>query len=982
MNRNDFGLWGADLSPDEFSQALAALGVTWGEHIATPRTTAEGSFSPELAATGILSLIEQNRPLKWYFGSFWLTSEWGPRELEKFAASELVETWRIVAENSGEKNYASDFPVRQNQIRLEIHRSDEKAGLSTNIDVSWLLEQLSRPEVRAASAYAFIQDSPVTVVWDFPLRVGLLNDRESREMRAEIEQLKFGGEPLVNRHIKLVDIKAGNNDCDVLLLPHTLRGAVAAVLTSPNALRADCVIVTGRIDEADERTIPLVESLRTQARSAGVCLAPIRAAKKAGEDLSKRQIWFKEFIRQITHNQPVDIALFRAARNWLVDVRLPSLFAAPQLIAASRISRRLDQFREKLLAPNLQDVEIKLEDSFLESIVVSKSNTAFKEAYTLNEIGEGLRASEADFVWERERDMATTFSNLKTTAEAALETAPPPPPKSRWINAEIWEYRKGRRGRSVIEDSALRVNADYGIVVFIGKKIENSISASEPFNDESLPPGKNKHELTVIFTEPNVSPEPKVAKIVLPREGNSTECEFFIRIPENIDEISARIAIVYRNRVLQTALLEAPILAVEQEKAEKGKIELLIESPVRPGMQDLTERQWFDAALILNHNQARIPQMTKIVNDNAELVSLAGIKDRVQWFDDLISRIAKDWKKFEKLKSKKSVELLRACALNGAALYEGLMTGREEDALAAAERIQIVTARNGERLPLEFVYGRLPPEDDAQLCSQAEKSLLRGRCDQSCTGKDETKTICPLGFWGLNRVIERHAYDARAAKQMFGIDFALQSEPVEGRKRLNILTKAVLAASKNVDAVEAGSTQKVVDALNAATKKQSKIVTTWKEWISDVEKRAPSLLVLLPHTLKDALTGQETLEIGASERLLFVRLQENHVLGPAKAPRPVVILMGCETAAPDIAYENLIAAFRSKGAALVVGTGSTILGRQAALVVSEMIKELAEIETGDTAFGDVMLRVRRKMMAQGLLMVMCLTSYGDTDWII
>lgn len=986
MNRNDFGLWGANLSSSEFAQAIAALGVIWGENFPSGKTDAENNFSSEITARHIVSIVDQKRPLKWYLGYYWFNIELWQRELNRLPAPELAKTWQIVAENRGEVIGAAYNSPNLSPVRLEVNQ-DERIGLSTKSDVLWILEQLSHPKVRAASVYWFISDTPTNVVWDFPLRIGLLDDAESRELRKEIENLTFNDEQIAARHIKLIDIKAGNSDCDVLLLPHNLRAAVGVALTSPNALRADCVIVTGRVDETDERTIPLVESLRTQARAAGVCLVSVRATKIADEKLNKRQMWFNELIRQITQNQPIDIALVRASRDAQINVPPPQFFATPQLISASLISRRLDQFAEKLGNPYLRNTQVQLDDLFLREIISEKSNRVHEENFSLNEIGEVFRDSEREFILDEESDMATTYGDLKATAEAALETAPPPPPKSRWINTEIWEYRTGNRKRSVVKDSYLRSYTDYGIVVFIGSNNENSISASEPFNDEALSPGKNDHELTIVFTEPNVSPEPKVAKIVLPQQGNSSECEFFIRIPKKIGGITARIAVVYKNRILQTAILEASVLSEDEENKEeinieKSRIELLIESPVRPGMQDLTDRQWFDAALILNHNQSGTPQMTKIVNDNAEFVSLADIEDRIEWFDDLISRISKDWKKFEKLQSKKSVELLRMCAINGAALYKGLMTGRNEDVLAVAERIQIISARNGSRLPLEFVYGRLAPDDDADLCPHAEKSLLQGYCDLSCAGQVETKTVCPLGFWGLNRVIERHAYDVRAAREMSGMDFALQTEPIENRKKLNVLTKAIVAASHNVDAVEAGSSQKVIDALNDATKKQTKSVGTWKDWLADVKERTPTLMVLIPHTLKDAGNGQATLEIGANERLIFSRLQKSYVLGPTDDPHPVVILMGCKTASPDIAYENFISEFRRMGAALVVGTGSTILGRHAAPVVSAFIKEIAEIGPGDTAFGDVMLTVRRKMMAQGLLMVLCLTSYGDTDWII
>lgn len=986
MNRNDFGLWGADLSRDVFSQALAALGVIIGEQF-SPEIRSE-KVSAEIIAEDILSLLKQNRPLRWHLGWYWLSSSYPKywrRDLELLPAEILAEAWQRITKDSGENIGEAYFAPDQSRIRLEVYHDDERSGLTMKSDVFWIVEQLSRPEVRAASVYSFIYDPPTKVVWDFPLRVGLLGGTASRKLREEIELLEFAGEPLVKRHIKIVNIKTGNSDCDILLLPHNLRSAVAALLRSPNALRTDLVVVTGKINESEERVLPLVESLRTQARAAGVCLVPVGDAAVEKNGSNERQIWFKNLIRQITHNEPVDVALFRASRDLEISIASPVLFAAPQLVAASRISRRLDQFRQRLAQPNLKNVEIKIRDAEFESILVNKNNLEYREVYSLNDVGEALRDNDEQFSWRRESDMATTFSEVKSVAEAALEIAPPPEPKSRWINAEIWEISRGERRWNALEDAGLRLASDYEIAVFIGQPNQNSISASEPFNDETLPPGKNEHELIVVFTEPKISPEPKVAKIVLPRRGDSTRCSFFLRVPDQVRSIRARISVVYRNRVLQTALLAAPVLGAEETGERQGKIELLIESVVRPGLQDLTERQWFDAALIVNHDQAGTPQVTRIVGENAKLISIEGLDETIKWFDDLISRIADEEQNFGTLSSKKSVELLRICADKGVALYKGLMDERNEDALAAAERLQLVTAKKGARFPLEFVYGRRAPDENARLCKNAAKALLKGRCGANCpTGKDESKTICPLGFWGLNRVIERHAYDAEVLKET-SADFALQSDPVEGRKRLNILAKAVVAASRNVDSVEAGASQKVIDALDAATKKQSKTVASWNDWTADIETRSPSLLVLLPHTLTDSVTRISSLEISGSERLSYTKMNEEHVLGPTKDPRPVVILMGCKTAAPDFPYESFVLEFRRLGAAIVVGTGSTILGRHAAPVTSELIKAIAAVagvDDGGIAFGDVMLDVRRRMVADGLLMALCLTSYGDTDWLI
>lgn len=960
MNRNDFGSWGVELTAREFALALAALGVQRGSQ-ALP-------YASDVAQE-ITSLVERGLPLGWNVEG-WLRAAGKPgRSLDLVAmpARVLADAWSEVAALYGEPVGDTYFSRDPRRIRLEV-----RGGRIA--DFYWLAEQLSQPSVRATSVYRLSAAWETEITWDWPLRVGFLGDDASLPLRGQLQALigSRDGEwlgPLV----KLIEIDAGSVDCDLLILPHDLRPALGAVLQGPSALRADCVLVLGRIEDAAERAYPLVGALRAQARAGGVALSHVPATPAAqGEEPSKQQLWFKELLRQLSHNEPIDVALYRAARNGRVESRTPLLFASRQLIDHSRISRRIEQLGYRLSALRVDDVKMNGEDVGLEG------------KPTLGEVSGGLTGRADELPWDHETDTATTFSRFKKAAGAAMEEAPPPQTNARWIQVEAWEYAEGRRREAARR--VLRAGSTYDLSVFIGSPTQESISADRPFAEEALPPNMNEHRLTVVFTEPRIAPEPKVATITLPRRGDSTRCDFFVLIPEEgVSRMTARVTVLHKNRVLQTALLSAAVVRGEGDGQGKDEaIELIVESVLRPGMDGLTGRRWFDAALVLNHTPDGDAQITKSVGEQAALIPIGDLAPTVKWFDDQITDVANNWEKFERLDTKKSRDLLWACAVNGSELFNAIIAGRAaDDPLVKAERVQVVSARYGARFPMEFVYGRMAPLPEAPLCPEAAASLMRGRCDGKCpAGPDEEKVICPLGFWGLNRIIERHAYDPQDIKALSGADFAIQSEPVEGRNRLNVLASAVVATSDNVDEVEKGSKQRVIDALDAATRSQAKTVSTWEEWVEEIDGRSPSLLVLLPHTVREVLSRQQMLEISADKRLLVANIQQKHVLGPGAKQSPVVLLMGCKTAAPDIAYESFVLKFRLKGAALVVGTGSTILGRHAARVAQEFIVAVAGAGNGETPFGQVMLDVRRRMMADGLLMVLCLTSYGDTDWLI
>ena len=929
MNRNDFGLWGIDLSPEDFRCALAAYGI-W-----------KWAIQSDLEVV-LSNHIEKGKPVPW------LDPLSRKFELPPPSAHELVLEWKKILGKYTEP-IDSRYISNQAKIRLEV--------VSTT--PFWFIEQLSRPEVGATSVYSLLEQE-TEVVWDWPLRVGLMNDPLSRQLRSQIEA--FSNAPdhkWVGNLINLIDCHVGDTECDLLILPHNLRSALRAVLDAPSTLNADCVLVLGAIDDGSERSMSLAHALLTQTRASGIAFAFVPPTLNK-ERKPLQAIWFKELLRHISHNQPIDVSLYRASRDKEVNTNPPLLFATRKLADLSLVSRRLDQFVRRT------------------SVIRFRTQPEPEQLERLRRM-HGWLATTQYTMWDHETSTASEFVNSKRAVESELTEATAPPPKDRWIQAEVWEQGEGEL-RAMKQ--FLRSDHTYRVVVFIGVPTRDSISADRPFNQEALP-DKNEHELVVSFSEPQIGEEPQVAKITLPRSGNSSSCEFYMHMRPGIVAINARITILYRNRILQTALLQAQV----HEHTEAGpdeKIELVVESVIRPGMQDLSSRSWFDGALILNHAEDGTEQITKAVGDDVTRVQIAGLSRTVKWFDDQISDVAEKWKKFGSLGSKKSRNLLWALAMNGAALYNGIVRAqRADDALAKAESIQVLSALYGARFPVEFIYGRMAPLENAPLCPKAKAALINGHCDTGCpVGSEEEKVICPLGFWGLNRVIERHAYDPNDVKNLAGADFGIQSEPVKGRNRLNVLATALVAASNNVDAVEPGSKQKVIDALDAATGKQTKCVESWKDWITDIDSRSPSLLVLLPHTLIDGRINQQVLEISADQQLISGHLKREHVLGKTGLPHPLVVLMGCKTAAPDIPYESFILNFRMNGAALVVGTGSTILGRHAATVTQNFIKDIAAIKSSNVTFGELMLKVRRKLVADGLLMALCLTSYGDTDWVL
>src|SRR5216684_4459823 len=152
MNRNDFGLWGIDLSPEDFHRALAAAGVRlWSWPI-----DRSGEFKDVIAEA-----FEKGEPIRW-FDPLWLSEDL--RFDMRPSARDLADAWRETINKYGEPIGARFISGRRG-IRLEVSSND--------VNKLWHIEQLSRPEVGATSVYGLIRQPQTEVVWDWPLRVGL-----------------------------------------------------------------------------------------------------------------------------------------------------------------------------------------------------------------------------------------------------------------------------------------------------------------------------------------------------------------------------------------------------------------------------------------------------------------------------------------------------------------------------------------------------------------------------------------------------------------------------------------------------------------------------------------------------------------------------------------------------------------------------------------------------------------------------------------
>ncbi|MDQ3689231.1 MAG: hypothetical protein M3406_04200, partial [Chloroflexota bacterium] len=165
-------------------------------------------------------------------------------------------------------------------------------------------------------------------------------------------------------------------------------------------------------------------------------------------------------------------------------------------------------------------------------------------------------------------------------------------------------------------------------------------------------------------------------------------------------------------------------------------------------------------------------------------------------------------------------------------------------------------------------------------------------------------------------------------------------------------------------------------------------LTTWKGWTDAVSATSPPLLVVICHTAKRVRAGTPAVQFeigrstGAKRQWLDVdEIASDYVIGPKGKPNPLVLLIGCSTAIPRVRFSNAVAQLMNNEAAIVLSTLSTILGEQAALTTAALIERLADMPPRrETTFGDALLKVRREMVADDVLMALALVAFGDADW--
>jgi hypothetical protein len=557
----------------------------------------------------------------------------------------------------------------------------------------------------------------------------------------------------------------------------------------------------------------------------------------------------------------------------------------------------------------------------------------------------------------------------------------------RFLQAEL------RRGADPVEQ--VTADTDHDLAVWIGAG-----TGSTAFPDALLAvlledTDPTAAELTVTLTDLTLQPG-QVATVPtrtlrLPPAGDAEPVQFPIPARSAGARLAYRVAVSYRHRFLQTAVLRA---TVGDGRAPVFEVETI----VRTDSVELATATPHDVELVLNHTDEGAALMS-VLADGTPYGAVAAITpekvlDVLSDVAVVLQRLARKPDLFvERAASPAFGELMLELAQKGRNLHElffgefHLLDPAWEPRLRSAARISVLCARPSAVAPLEIIYDR-PLADDMggkpPWCPDAAVHLAAGACPGTCAPAP-AELVCPFGFWGVRKVIERHGPQHEGRRR---IRTAQAESPDVERHRIP-LTEVFAAASDRADHNDAAAWTSSARLLGGAT-----LVSSWGELREKVlrsrrARRPPQVVMLVPHVARR--DGAELLEIGEGDALpvlggwapLVVKRARAAAVSSGDAVNPLVMLLGCGTA--GLGREMLAPStqFLVGGAPAVVSTLAIVLGRDIVPVGVALLDELRKtaLEGGrGSLLGSAMLAARRRCLAEGRAAVLALVSFGDTDW--
>ncbi len=758
----------------------------------------------------------------------------------------------------------------------------------------------------------------------------------------------------------LADIYAldrSRSNCDLLWFEGTVRELVHALTCRNYSCKANIVVLkSGHDGEWNDDTRALAAKL-LQA-GAIVSLRKTEPSDQQGTRLNN-------FLKNFSHDDPVDVALAAGFQNvayiWAADAT-----------AAFRLTDVVGTLNSSLKA--LPDAAT-LRYTDLEGMFINAAGGLDDSAGNRLSV-RGIQLDVGNLVFDQESNGATRLAKAsRAITAAAAEARPERVASDRHL--QMYAYVGGVHHNEAVHGFPLGTETTLEIRIGLPDDKRWIAAKSAP---KEFAQGHEYASLTVWLTEPNQLKAPMRCTITLPATGNSTTCEFRFQ-PIGSGLFDGRVSVVHRGRVLQTARLLASVPETHALGTIEGAPRFEELHAVRRSMAELDERRAFDLSIVTNHTAADEPRMVALAAHRAWIVNTQSIKEPIKTINILLTEVAERAKSYlNGLDGADGREFLVRLARQGAELHralvgEQLSHSSNQLEVANEEYIQVVSTRSEGVIPFEFIYTFNLPHLNATLCPKWRSSVETGKCEGTCelhTNPKHQMHVCPMGFWGQQKVIERHIFSPQHTTE--DKDLFLQSERERTTEELKLYGSVVIASSKNVH--EDGR-KMVVDALAPFPFVQATPVKDWAGWKAAVTADKPSLILTMPHA--DEELGEVSLEIGGEPKATM-DIDTDYVRPDGSPVKPIVVLLGCDTAEATEDYSRHVQWIRARGAAVVVATISTVAGLQAPTAAALLAASILRRQGATFYLGEAIRDMRREGLLANHLIPLALVAYGDADW--
>ena len=977
-SRQIFGEWGLELDSESFAAAVAELGVARSlpgspeEHECLDRVLSQHQVDRKQLQRSPLTL-EWNGLDNWASGQ-------DPR-FQREAAGSWAAAWRALAR---ELILANRNPQVQSDARIRLEVSphawgvDSPGDMLVRVDPQWLVKTLLGAPL--VSSVTFLSGEPEhSRPWDWPIDIAFLDDAASRRLRGDLEGQYW------KNFVRFSQADQATSQIDILLLPFNVPDAIASLFRSRHPSEVHTVLALGGSPRVQNPLI-LLDALRREAGAlaAGTC----RVAPEG------RHGWLDSVLFSLSHNRTLDEALFAASGYSAAGAELlllgsvGALVNARASVAAVRVCQRA---KLRLSAkPDLDGVAKMASENVRKHLgIESKASPRI--------LATRLGRSPEDLPWHHEGEAASAVASV---AKAASE-GPDSERDNRLVQGRVFALSDGVDAE--ILKAALQASTPHRLDIRIAAPNSEWAQAPVSFPTDRLPPDAEGHELTVVMVDAGLLPEPLVGTLWLPALGNSKILPFYFSTGGQAKRLDARVTILYQNRILQTLKFRAAIAGRAETAEETQGLQIELPTIVRQNLHGLSGSPKFDAALLLNDDATGAPGLTAFQDKKAAYVSLQSLEGLRRRVRAELEKITAKPQNYGDPDNKATCELLVTLARLGRGFYDAfaelpgigaLLAEASDGSERRPRRLQLLSKNSGDLLSLELCYDQEMPDEDAEVCPEWPKVLNKRppterRCQYPCQ-RDLLKTVCPLGFWGMFDTIERHMYEPEKAAdiQGHGAEFEVRCEAVDERRALPPLRSVLLGAADKAKEFDPVEFQVALDGMKAFIEEHGGRlieVGSWKAWDAAIgTPDSPDLLMLMAHN--EEIMGASMLQIGpkSDKGRTYTKIKAPQVHMPPVVPPeagPLVLLFGCRTATDEVPFQSFISAFRKAGASVVVATLSTVRGRHMAPAAKETLAVLLEHANSEPeSIGDVLVDVRRRLLAKGMPVGFTFVAFGDASW--